>query len=891
MASILPGFEYDIFISYRQNDNKQDGWVSEFVRILRSELEATVKNPVSIYFDENPHDGLLDTHLVDSSLAKKLKCLIFVPIVSQTYCDPDGFAWQHEFLPFIRMASADEIGMHIDLLNGNVVSRVLPIQIHDLDQEDLDIIEGQLGGPLRSIPFIFKAPGVNRPLRVTDADSQNLNKTQYRNQINKVANALKEIGRSMVKAAGEKGPKMVQAISEAKQDLKDGLPQKSWWEMAKKRNVPRAGIAYLVVAWLVLQMAESLTRIFSIPQWVLVTAALTLAAGLPVALMLAWRFERAPTGFIRAGTTQARDNPYGPAGKKPFSSNTVIAAVVLSIIVLSVVQRFWLGNARLGSNEDLSIAIIPFQDYSESGSHKNLGVGMASEVRTALSLSKKFQFISSLQATLQYSNSKESPKVMGRDLGVTHILSGYYNISGSSIQVTVELVDTKDGSIIWSLPYKAPVSDVFNIQEDIASKVLDRFAFNSSDTGPVASTNLPAYSHYLRGVEIFNRGWNEDLFAEATQEFETAIQLDSTYLPAWVELINTTTTWMWEFKAADSNLFRKAKRNIEYVHKHFPISWQTKLADGVYQYHGLSNYDEGLRLFTEVLEEDPENLIANGLAAAIYKRRMDFGRSIRLLSKAKQQWPQSVVTWSEIQEVMMSTGDYEMQDKVIKMLLDLGGTDIGKNRAFWAAYQTGTLENLPMEVKKWGMDAVSPGGYEILVNSQKRDWNAVKFTLDTMKKSGPYGRMLGYYGAGRTDSCRRIAKRYLAGVKADPSRFRPNIAGMSYAMLGRKDKAMVVMDSLWFNNSNLVKIKKEDLLMQARQRIAKVVVLAMAGDYPSATRMLQSVNKDFPNYGDFRPIYSDPVLDRIKKEYPPFNETISGLKLPQKLVLEKIIKL
>lgn len=160
MASLIPGYEYDIFISYRQNDNKRDGWVKEFVAALKAELEATLKNPVSIYFDENPHDGLLETHQVNQSLEKKLKCLIFIPIVSQTYCDTGSFAWQHEFIAFINMANADTLGMNITLANGNVASRVLPIQIHDLDPEDKQSLEVALGGPLRAIPFIYKSAGV-----------------------------------------------------------------------------------------------------------------------------------------------------------------------------------------------------------------------------------------------------------------------------------------------------------------------------------------------------------------------------------------------------------------------------------------------------------------------------------------------------------------------------------------------------------------------------------------------------------------------------------------------------------------------------------------------------------------------------------------------------------
>ena len=190
--SILPDFEYDIFISYRHNDNKS-GWVTEFVKALQEELAATIKEPVSVYFDSNPHDGLLETHNVDKSLEGKLKCLIFIPILSQTYCDPKSFAWQHEFVAFNRMAREDQFGRDIKLTGGNVTSRILPIKIHDLDTEDKSVIESEIGGVLRAIDFIYKESGVNRPLKSSDNKTDNQNKTDYRNQVNKVANAIKEI--------------------------------------------------------------------------------------------------------------------------------------------------------------------------------------------------------------------------------------------------------------------------------------------------------------------------------------------------------------------------------------------------------------------------------------------------------------------------------------------------------------------------------------------------------------------------------------------------------------------------------------------------------------------------------------------------------------------------
>lgn len=194
MSSIIEGFNYDIFISYRLRDNKGEKWVSEFVDALRNELESTLKDDISIYYDENPHDGLLETNDVDASLSEKLKCVIFIPIISRIYCDPKAFAWMHEFIPFVQMASNDGLGLKVTLPNGNVSTRVLPVKIHELDSEDIHLCESLLGSVLRGVDFIYKSPGVNRPLRANEDHPQdNINKTYYRDQINKVANAICDI--------------------------------------------------------------------------------------------------------------------------------------------------------------------------------------------------------------------------------------------------------------------------------------------------------------------------------------------------------------------------------------------------------------------------------------------------------------------------------------------------------------------------------------------------------------------------------------------------------------------------------------------------------------------------------------------------------------------------
>ena len=260
MPSLIPGYEYDIFISYRQKDNKHDGWVTRFVENLKGEIEATFKEDISVYFDENPHDRLQETHNVDKSLEGKLKCLILIPILSQTYCDPNSFAWQYEFLPFLRMAEKDHFGKDIKLRSGNVASRILPIRIHDLEPEDVKLFEKETGSVLRAMDFVFKtSSGVNRPLKANEDHPQdNLNKTFYSDQINKAANAIKEIILGLKKESVESVEEKTQLKElheDVKKEEKNQMPEKALAKSTKGKllsGIVISAIIFIIIAvWII----------------------------------------------------------------------------------------------------------------------------------------------------------------------------------------------------------------------------------------------------------------------------------------------------------------------------------------------------------------------------------------------------------------------------------------------------------------------------------------------------------------------------------------------------------------------------------------------------------------------------------------------------------------
>lgn len=203
-SAILPDFEYDLYISYRANDNKYipsgtktgtgGGWVTEMVEKLKQELEATLKDRLSIHFDRSQDDFRTDLSTSTGPIEHAVKALIFIPIISQTYCDTNSAVWKEEFLQFKTESSTDRLGRNIKLSGDSSTSRFLPIKIHDLDPEDLHLLEEELSGELRSIDFIYREQGVNRPLRpVDDEIISDSSRIFYRNQINKLANTIKEI--------------------------------------------------------------------------------------------------------------------------------------------------------------------------------------------------------------------------------------------------------------------------------------------------------------------------------------------------------------------------------------------------------------------------------------------------------------------------------------------------------------------------------------------------------------------------------------------------------------------------------------------------------------------------------------------------------------------------
>jgi TolB-like protein len=536
MASILPGYEYDIFISYRQRDNKGERWVTEFVSALRTEIEATFKEDISVYFDENPTDGLLENNQVDESLSRKLKCLIFIPIISQTYCDKKSFAWEHEFLAFKNFASADAFGLKVNLPNGNVSSRILPVKIHEIEQSDKHLLERELGGVLRSIDFIYKSPGVNRPLSIHDNDgSGNLN---YKNQVNKVANAIKGIVDGL-KTAQPSGAFQ----SEIVQESKPGIGRE-----IKDKDLVRVGLVYSICALVLWKVIDLSIRILTLDEKLSDITALALLVLFPIAVLLAWKFEKAPTGFILSSSAAARNNPYTAKQKKPLTSNTSILSLMVIVLILYFVpQRFFPASHARSVSEaatNKSIAVLYFDNMSGDPTQEYLSDGLTEEIITRLTKITGLRVVSRTSVSV-YKGKPKNLKQIAKDLNVSAILEGSVRRSGDKLRVVAQLIDAKTDEHLWADTYDREITDVFTVQAEIAEVIADRFQIQMTPevnlkVHEISTKSSAAYEAYLRARHIaFNQyyyQYDTIAYKRAKDLYELAIKLDSTFALAYAGL-------------------------------------------------------------------------------------------------------------------------------------------------------------------------------------------------------------------------------------------------------------------------------------------------------------------------------------------------------------------
>jgi len=306
----------------------------------------------------------------------------------------------------------------------------------------------------------------------------------------------------------------------------------------KRRNVFRAALAYLIAAWLVLQVSQIVLETIEAPAWVLKVFLLILALGLPIALLFSWAYELTPEGVKREEDVDRSDSITQGTGKK---LNQITIAMVIALVVFVVVDRNVETSptqpaSEVGDDAEIvaekSIAVLAFEDLSPAGDQEYFADGLSEELLNVLAQTPNLK-VAGRTSSFAFKGQNRDLREIGDILNVAHILEGSVRKAGNQIRVTAQLINAETGFHLYSNTYDRNLTDVFAVQDEIAAAIVG--ALRTELIGTVvqetAETSIEAYDLYLVARQkIYTR--DPDELNEASRLLDQAIEIDGEYAPA-----------------------------------------------------------------------------------------------------------------------------------------------------------------------------------------------------------------------------------------------------------------------------------------------------------------------------------------------------------------------
>jgi len=317
----------------------------------------------------------------------------------------------------------------------------------------------------------------------------------------------------------------------------------------KRRNVFRVGTAYIVVAWLVIQVVETIFPAFGFGDSAVRVVAILFAIGLVPAFVLSWIFEFTPEGLKREDEVDRSQAISSYASKK--LDRAIIVILTLAVGYFAV-DKFVLDPARdteiekraaqRGRSETLtssfgqnSIAVLPFVNMSDDASNEYFADGLSEEL---INLLVKLPTLKVAARTSSFSYKGKDTKIaqIGEELNVAHVLEGSVRKAGSRVRITAQLIKADDGFRLWSATYDRTLDDIFVIQDEIASTVSRELKLTLLGAPPASRPTDPeVYELYLQGKYFLNLKTKQHR-KKAVSAFQQVLDHDPEYAPAWSDL-------------------------------------------------------------------------------------------------------------------------------------------------------------------------------------------------------------------------------------------------------------------------------------------------------------------------------------------------------------------
>jgi TolB-like protein len=326
----------------------------------------------------------------------------------------------------------------------------------------------------------------------------------------------------------------------------------------KRRNVLRVAAAYVVAAWLVIQVVETIFPAFGFSDAAVRIIVIVFIIGLLPVLILAWAFELTPEGLKLDKDVDHRQTIAARTGRKLDRIIMVVLALALGYFAI---DKFVLTPQHEASRQEQqaeqleaatrqareagrteavvesfgerSIAVLPFSDLSPGRDQAHFADGISEELLNLLASVNDLRVISRSSSFALRDDGLSVPEI-AKKLNVTYVLEGSVRKSGETVRITAQLVDARSDTHLWSETFDRSLSDVFAVQDEISVQVVDALKIELLGAAPTSGqTSSVAYELYLEGLGVLAA--REDI-PHAIELFEQVVAIDETYAPAFASL-------------------------------------------------------------------------------------------------------------------------------------------------------------------------------------------------------------------------------------------------------------------------------------------------------------------------------------------------------------------
>lgn len=423
----------------------------------------------------------------------------------------------------------------------------------------------------------------------------------------------------------------------------------SFFVELKRRNVIRVAAAYVVAAWLVIQVVETIFPAFGFGDVAIRTVVIALAIGLVPVVIFAWAFELTPEGLKREKDVDRSQSITPQTGKRLDRAIMVVLALGLGYFafdkfvlapqrtadlqqelteqmetVAQEAREAGRTDALLESYGDKSIAVLPFVNMSADKDQEYFSDGIAEELLNLLAKVSALRVISRTSA-FSFKGTDLKLTEVAEELNVANILEGSVRRAGDRIRITVQLIEARSDTHLWSETYDRTFDDIFAIQDEIAAKVVEQLKIKLLGAAPkIEETDPRAYSLYLRARSLGRRVTKESM-EQSNALFEQALVIDPDYAAAIDGLTRNYNNQASNGLLPAAEGFALAR---EMTQRALALDPESALAHSQLGWIAMY-YDNDLpaaaRHFERALAEDPTNrgIITNAAALLVGLGRLD----------------------------------------------------------------------------------------------------------------------------------------------------------------------------------------------------------------------------------------------------------------------------